>query len=141
MGRLCVALLSVTLVPAAASAQSLTSRELASHCTAADQTDAKAVCLLVVKAFMDGFIEGVGKGVIDVYRYDARVFSDVANVPAKEMGPRIQQVTERATCIQRVSVGELAAMFVKHVRAEPSLAAKNYREALTRTIVANYCQK
>ncbi len=30
---------------------------------------------------------------------------------------------------------------MKHVRAEPSLAGKSYREALTRTIVSNYCQK
>lgn len=141
MSRMCVALLFVALVPIAASGQSLVAKELATHCTAADETEAKAVCLLVVKAFMDGFIEGVGKGVLGVYTYDAKVSADVANVPAREMAPRIQQVADRATCLQRVTVGELVAAFVRHLRGDPSLASKNYREALTRTIVANYCQK
>ncbi len=90
---------------------------------------------------MDGFIEGVGKGVMGVYAYDSKVLSTVAETPVKEMVPRIQQVADKATCIQRVSVADLAATFVKHVRAEPSLAGKSYREALTRTIVSNYCQK
>jgi hypothetical protein len=124
-----------------AAAQSLTAGDLAKHCSAGDTTEEKAVCSLVIKTFMDGFIEGVGKGVMGVYAFDSRVLSTVADTPMKEMAPRIQQVADKATCIQRVSVGELAAAFVKYVRAEPSLASKNYREALTRTIVANYCQK
>jgi hypothetical protein len=122
-------------------AQSLTAGDLATHCSAGDATEAKAVCSLVIKTFMDGFIEGVGKGIIGVYAYDSKVLSTVADTPVKEMALRIQQVADKATCIQRVSVGELAAKFAKHVRAEPSLAGKSYREALTRTIVSNYCQK
>jgi hypothetical protein len=86
-------------------------------------------------------IEGVGKGVMGVYAYDSKVLSTVAETPVKEMAPRIQQVADKATCIQRVSVADLAATFVKHVRAEPLLAGKSHREALTRTIVSNYCQK
>jgi hypothetical protein len=124
-----------------ATAQSLNAADLAKHCSASDATEERAICSLVIKVFMDGFIEGVGKGVMGAYAYDSKVLSTVANTPMKEMAPRIQQVADKATCIQRATVGELAAMFVKHVRAEPSLAAKNYREALTRTIVSNYCQK
>jgi hypothetical protein len=119
----------------------LTAGDLATHCSAGDATEAKAVCSLVIKTFMDGFIEGVGKGVMGVYAYDSKVLSTVAETPVKEMAPRIQQVADKATCIQRVSVADLAATFVKHVRAEPLLAGKSHREALTRTIVSNYCQK
>lgn len=122
-------------------AQSLTAGDLARQCSAGDTTEERAVCSLVIKTFMDGFLEGVGKGVLGVYAYDSKVLSTVADTPVKEMAPRIQQVADKATCIQRVSVGDLAATFVKHVRAEPSLAGKSYREALTRTIVSNYCQK
>jgi hypothetical protein len=76
-----------------------------------------------------------------VYAFDSKVLSTVADTPIKEMAPRIQHVADKATCIQRVSVDQLAAMFVKYVRTEPSLAVKSYRDALTRTIVSNYCQK
>ena len=122
-------------------AQSLTAGDLARQCGAGDKTEERAICILVIKTFMDGFIEGVGKGVMGVYAYDSKVLSTVAETPVKEMAPRIRQVADKATCIQRVSVADLAATFVKHVRAEPSLAARSYREALTRTIVSNYCPK
>lgn len=82
------------LFSGAAAAQSLTAWDLATHCSAGDATEAKAVCSLVVKTFMDGFIEGVGKGVMGVYAYDAKVLSAFADAPIKEMAPRIQQVAE-----------------------------------------------
>ena len=124
-----------------AAAQSLTAGDLATHCSAGDATESKAVCSLVIKVFMDGFVEGVGKGVMAVYTYDSKVRSSVADTLGTEMVPRIQQVAEKATCIQRVSVAELVAAFVKYVRANTLLTGKSYSEALTRTIESNYCHK
>lgn len=141
MKRAMSCLIIGVLLTTGAAAQSLTAGDLATHCSAGDATEAKAVCSLVIKTFMDGFIEGVGKGIMGVYAFDSKVLSTVAETPVKEMAPRIQQVADKATCIQRVSVADLAATFVKHVRADLSLAGKSYREALTRTIVSNYCQK
>lgn len=124
-----------------ATAQSITAGALATHCSAAEGTEGKSVCTLIVKAFMDGFLEGVGKGVMGVYTYDPEVSAAFGSRPMKDMAPRIQQVNEKAACIQRVSVGALVDAFVQRVQADPALRGKNYREALTRTVVANYCPK
>lgn len=67
--------------------------------------------------------------------------ASVAKVPVREMAPRIQQLADRATCIQKVSVGEMAAAFVKYVDANPSTAGRSYREPLIRTITTTYCKK
>jgi hypothetical protein len=90
---------------------------------------------------MDGFIEGVGKGAIGTYKYDPQVLASVRDVKMKDMAPRINKVVEHATCIQRVSVAEMVNSYIEFVRKNPSIRQKHYREAMTRAIVATYCQR
>lgn len=48
--------------------------DLEKLCTASADSE-RTSCLLIVKVYMDGFIEGVGKGVIDTYKYDPQVLT------------------------------------------------------------------
>jgi len=141
MSRLLLYVVLASFSPGVASAQSLTAADLAAHCSAGDASDGKTICILMVRGFMDGFIEGVGKGTLDVYTRDAKVLAVFGSTPMRELMPHIQQVTEKATCLQRVSVNQLWADLVKYVRANSSIAERSYREGLTRTIIANYCDK
>lgn len=93
MGRFCVILLMTVLVPAAASAQVLSARELATHCRSADQSEGRATCLLVVKAFMDGFIEGTAAGVCECGQ-SARE-GDGAQNPAARRSRHLHPESER----------------------------------------------
>lgn len=122
-------------------AQTIKADDLENLCTSTADSDAYASCVLIVKVYMDGFIEGVGKGAIDTYKYDPQVLASVRDVKMKDMAPRINKVVEHATCIQRVSVAEMVTAYVAFVRKNPSIGPKHYREAMTRAIVATYCQK
>lgn len=121
-------------------AQTITSEDLEKLCTASTDSE-RASCLLIVKVYTDGFIEGVGKGAIDTYKYDPQVLALVKDVKMKDMAPRINKVVELATCIQRVSVAEMVNTYIEFVRKNPSIRQKHYREAMTRAIVATYCQR
>lgn len=121
------------------SAQTIKAEDLERLCTANTDSD-RTSCLLIVKVYMDGFIEGIGKGAIDVYKYDPQVSVLVKDVKMKDMAPRISKVVELATCIQRVSVADMANAYVEFVRENPSMQQKHYREAMTRAIVATYCR-
>lgn len=122
-------------------AQTIKAEDLETLCTASADSEAYASCVLIVKIYMDGFIEGVGKGVIDTYKYDPQVLASVKDVKMKDMAPRINKVVEHATCVQRVSVAEMVTAYVAFVRKNPSIRPKHYREAMTRAIVATYCQR
>ena len=90
---------------------------------------------------MDGFIEGVAKGVLDTYRFDPQVLALVKDIKMKDAAPRINKVVESAICIQRVSVTEMTDAYIEYVRANPSIRQEHYRMAMTRTMVSKYCGK
>lgn len=141
MKRYLVATLTLfVLSPRSNFAQSIRAEDLRTQCAAQGMSEARATCALIIKVFMDGFIEGVGKGVLGVYTYDSEVRAAVESIPMKEMAPRISLVGERATCLKNVSVQALTAAFVEKMRTEPALREEPYREALTRTIVSQYCK-
>lgn len=121
-------------------AQAIKAEDLEKLCTASADSE-RTSCLLIVKVYMDGFIEGVGKGAIDTYKYDPQVLASVRDVKMKDMAPRINKVVEQATCIQRVSVAEMVNAYIEFVRKNPSIRQKHYREAMTRAIVTTYCQR
>lgn len=121
-------------------AQTIKAEDLQKLCTAGTEPE-RASCHLIVKVYMDGFIEGVGKGVMDTYKYDPQIPALIKDIKMKDMAPRMNKVAESATCIQRVSVSEMANTYVQFVRSNPSLQQKNYREAMTRSIVATYCKR
>lgn len=98
-------------------------------------------CVLVVKAYMDGFLEGVAKGVLDTYKYDQQVLALVKDAKMSDMVPRVNKVMEVSTCIQRVSVDEMARAFVECVQQNPNLREETYRKAMTKAIVSKYCRK
>jgi hypothetical protein len=123
-----------------AHSQTIKAGDLEKLCTAKDESD-RLSCSLIVKVYMDGFIEGVAKGVLDTYKYDAQVLALVKDTQMKDMAPRIGKVVESATCIHRVSVEGMTDAFLQHVRANPSLREEHYRKALTRAILAKYCGK
>ena len=121
-----------------AQSQSIKAGDLERLCTGKVESD-RLSCVLIVKVYMDGFIEGVAKGALDAYQYDPQVLALVKDTPMKDMAPRLYKVVEAATCIQRVSVEALTDAYVQHMRANPSLREEHYRKALTRTIQAKYC--
>lgn len=121
-------------------AQTIKAEDLEKLCTSAQDSD-RTACLLITKVYMDGFLEGVGKGVLDTYRYDPQVFALVKDVKMKDSLPQITQVIDSATCIQKVSVSEMAATYVDYVRGNPALRQGHYRKAMTLAIVAKYCGK
>lgn len=135
---LIAALLAITAPQV--SAQAIKASELDQLCSSKSESD-NAACLLIVQAYMHGFIEGVGKGVMDTYKYDPQLLALVRDVPMKDMAPRVNKVAQASTCIQRVSVGQMKSTFVEFVRANPMMKEKSYREALTRAIVSKYCNK
>lgn len=57
----------------------------------------------------------------------------------KEVTPRVGNVVEAATCIQRASVAELMDAYLMYVRANPTIRQEHYRKALTLTIQNKYC--
>ncbi|RRV00168.1 hypothetical protein EGI97_01430 [Stutzerimonas xanthomarina] len=123
-----------------AHAQSIKAQDLEQLCDSKAESDLLS-CALVVKAYMDGFIEGVAKGVLDTYKYDQQVLSLVRDTKMSDMAPRVTKVVELSTCIQRVPAGEMANTFVDYVRRNPSLREETYRKAMTKAIVSKYCGK
>ncbi|MEH0168674.1 hypothetical protein [Roseateles microcysteis] len=126
--------------PIGAAAQTLQAEDLERLCTSGDKAD-RLSCNLIVKVYLDGFIEGVAKGALDTYKFDPQVRTSVERVQMKDMAPRVSKVIESSTCIQRVSVSEMAGAFVEHVQANPSLRKEHYRKAMTRTIASKFCAK
>ncbi|MDI1338172.1 hypothetical protein [Polaromonas sp.] len=128
------------LVSTGLPAQTIKAEDLEKICTANAEPD-RLSCALIVKVYMDGFIEGVGKGVIDTYKYDPQILALVKDLKMTDMAPRLTKVVELATCIQRLSVSEMTSAYVDFMRRTPSLKQENYRKAMTRAIIATYCQK
>ena len=135
-----ILVLLVFFISVDARAQSFTAQNLEDLCASKSDSD-RMSCLLVVKGYMDGFIEGVGKGVLDTYGYDEQVRGLFKDVKMADMAPRIKMTAEYSTCIQRVSVAEMADTFVEFVRRNPSVRPQSYRQAMTRSIVWKYCQE
>jgi len=135
-------LLSICLVilPIGAYADSsLRATDLARICASSENE--RAICSFIVKAYKDGFIEGVANGVMGTYRYDSDVFATVKNVKAKDFTPRFNKVVAQSTCIQNVQVDDLAKAFSAYVKLTPSVQAGPYRTAMFRVIEATYCKK
>ncbi len=101
----------------------------------------QSICVLIVKAYMDGYIEGIAKGVFDTYKYDKQVFATVKDMPAKDFAPRLKNVVDNATCIQKVSVSDMVNSYVEYMKINPSLATAHYRNAMTKMIISKYCSK
>lgn len=128
-------------LPAAAIADdTLTASQLAMICSSSSADD-RAVCSLVVKAYKDGFIEGVANGVQGTYRYDPQVLALVKDAKMKDFAPRLAAITRQATCIGSVQVEDLTKEFVKFVREHPALQPQPYRTAMFRTIESTFCGK
>lgn len=119
---------------------SLRAGDLDRTCTSPSADD-RAVCSLIVKAYKDGFIEGVANGVMGTYRYDHDIFATVKNIKAKDFAPRFNKVVAQSTCIQNVKVDDLTKGFSAYVKLNPSVQADPYRTAMFRMIEATYCKK
>lgn len=119
---------------------SLKAGDLERICTSPAEDD-RAVCSLIVKAYKDGFIEGVANGVMGTYRYDPDIFATVKNVKSKDFAPRFNKVVAQSTCIQNVQVDDLTKVFSAYVKLNPSVQAGPYRTAMFRMIEATYCKK
>lgn len=123
-----------------AHAQSITAGDLERQCTATDQAE-RTICVVVVKAFLDGYIEGNGSGVLGVYRHDPAVLASVKDVKMQDMSSRVSKVLERSTCVQRVSVAELANTYVDYMHGHAEARPGNYRTAMVKAIQAKYCER
>ena len=134
---LAISLLCATTL---AYSQSTKAEDLEKLCTSKTEPE-RMSCALIVKVYMDGFIEGVSKGVLDTYKLDPQVLAIVKDVKMKDAAPLIGKVVEAATCIQRVSVNEMTDSYIEYVRTNPAIRPEHYRKAMTRTIVSKYCGK
>jgi len=103
--------------------------------------DERFICLVIVKAYKDGFIEGVANGAMGTYRYDPDVRTTMKDVKLKDFVPRLKKVVAQSTCIQNVQVDDLTKAFSAFVKQNPSLQNGPYRTAMYRTIEATYCKK
>ena len=135
-------LLTIVLICASATthSQAIKADDLEKLCMAKAESE-RISCALVVKVYMDGFIEGVAKGVLDTYKLDPQVLATVKDIKMKDAAPRIGRVVEASTCIQRVSITEMTDSYIEYVRANPAIRQEHYRKAMTRTIMAKYCGK
>lgn len=121
-------------------AQTIRTIDLEDLCTSTDEAKNTA-CNLIVKVYADGFLEGVGKGVLDTYKYDPLVFKTVKDIKMIDSLPRIIRVVETASCIKKVSVNELVATYLSYVRKNPNLRPEHYKKAMTLAIIEKYCQR
>ena len=130
----------LTLLATSVGAQSITAGDLEKLCSSNDNSD-RSACMLITKVYMDGFLEGVGKGVIDTYRYDPLVFALVKDMNMKDSLPRVTKVVDSASCIQKVSVSEMSKAFLEFVKSNPNLRSEHYKKSMTLAIVSKYCNK
>lgn len=129
------------LLPIVAYADSsLRAGDLEKICTSSSE-DNRQVCSLIIKAYKDGFIEGIANGVMGAYRYDPEILVTVKNVKAKEFAPRFNKVVAQSTCIQNAQVDDLAKAFSAYVKLNPSLQSGPYRTAMFRMIESTFCKK
>lgn len=71
--------------------QSFSAGDLAKICSSKIDDD-RSVCLFIVKAYKDGFPEGVANGVMGTYRFDPEITATVSDVKAKDFSPRLNRV-------------------------------------------------
>lgn len=114
--------------------------DLKKICTSPVEND-RSICSLIMKAYKDGFIEGVANGAMGTYKYDPQVLAAVKDVKAKDFAPRFNKVVEQSTCIQNVHVDDLTKAFTAYVQQNPSVQSGPYRTAMFRTIEGTYCKK
>lgn len=126
--------------PISAHPQTIKASDVERLCTSQAEPE-RLSCSLIVKVYMDGFLEGVAKGVLDTYKYDPQVLALVKDIKMKEAAPRFSKVVDAATCIQHASVADMTATYVEYVRSNPASRHEHYRKAMTRAIVSKYCGK
>ena len=136
-----ILLICFLLLPISADADSsFRAGDLERICTSPSEDD-RTVCSLIVKAYKDGFIEGIANGVMGTYRNDPDIFATVKNIKAKDFAPRFNKVVAQSTCLQNVQVDDLSKAFSEYVKLNPSVQAGPYRTAMFRMIEATYCKK
>lgn len=118
----------------------LRAEDLEKICTSPNEDD-RSICSLIIKAYKDGFIEGIANGAMGTYRYDPQVWTVVKDVKAKDFAPRLNKVVGQSTCIQNVQVDDLTKAFAAYVKQNPLVQSGPYRTAMFRTIEATYCKK
>jgi len=133
--------ISCLLLPISSNADStLRAADLEKICISPAEDD-RSICSLIVKAYKDGFIEGVANGAMGTYKNDPEVWQTVKDVKAKSLAPRLSKVVEQSTCIQSVQVDDLIKAFSTYVKQNPSVQSGPYRTAMFRTIETTYCKR
>ena len=118
----------------------LKASDLEDLCQSNSETE-RAVCLLVMRAFIDGFIEGVGKGVFGTYQHDPQVHTLVKDIKAKDFAPRVKRTVDLSTCGQRVTSEMMANTYTVYLRQNPQMRAGDYRPAIYRALTEKHCAK
>ena len=118
-------------------AYGLKSSELESLCLSKSESE-RAMCALVMRGFVDGFIEGTAQGVMGAYRYDTQVHALVKDINARDFGPRLNRTIDMSMCGQRVSAGMMTETFLAYLRSNPKLRAEDYSVAMYLAVIRNY---
>lgn len=139
MRRIIVTLI-LALSSTGLSANVLKASDLEALCQSSNQAE-RAVCLVVMRAFMDGFIEGVGKGAFGTYQHDPQVYALVKDMKAADFSPRLMKSIDMSTCGQRVTSEMMANTYTAYIRKNPQMRAGDYRPAMYRALTENHCGK
>ena len=113
---------------------------LSKLCSSPDDSE-KVSCILVIKGYMYGYIEGVAKGVINTYKLDPQIRSIMKDEKTKVMKPRVEKVINLSTCLKGVTIEDMITTYLQYIKNDPTVQNRHYREALTRAIEKYYCQK
>jgi hypothetical protein len=116
----------------------LKAADLETLCLSSSEAE-RAVCMLVTRAFMDGFIEGVGKGAFSTYQHDPQVYDLIKDVKAKDFAPRLKKSIDMSTCGQRVTSAMMADTYTSYIRENPKMRPGDYRPAMYRALTEKYC--
>jgi len=128
-------------IPTASFADTTLSGEGLEKFCSSPESDDRLVCEFIVKAYKDGFIEGVANGAMGTYKFDQQVFTLVKDVKVQDFKSRIDYVVSQSTCVQRVQVEDLIKMYSAYIKQNPSMRSAPYRTAMYRIIQTNYCAK
>ena len=138
--KIAISAFILALSSAGLHANVLKASDLEALCQSSSEAE-RAACLLVMRAFIDGFIEGVGKGVFGVYQHDPQVYKLVEDVKAKDFAPRVKRTIDLSTCGQRVTSEMMASTYTTYIRHNPQMRPGDYRPAMYRALTEKHCVK
>ncbi len=141
MHRFGIALLCGLLAGVAHAGGDATAGYMAQQCKAERAKGAApGVCYVVISSYLDGYRQGIYRGVMGAFTLDKQTFESAGAAGAEGFKQRVMPVLAAARrCLDGVTPESAADAYVAHVEANPQVAAKNYDAVLQAIIADKYC--